>query len=795
MASNIKGAKEEDKKVLLAHARLGAEHKEALENLSLMGIQYNETLAKLLKKPKAKRKQFDADSVMLTRYQPRIKGLLEDHLADDIDNSLFPFLKHPLPASRQERQTGSHIDNTLRVYKTQWHKKTKGQAVVKPPDGPAMLVFVLGGITWSEIRSAFEIAQQYNREVYIGSTHILTPESYLHDLQMLRKPIERPSPIIPPVQSGPATKATKPRKTVNPTQPPRSSSSGIANKVSKFNRFAKIFHLTHGQWSPLSLSLFLSLSSFPSAISLAPLSLSLSPLQPLFRHSYPSGNAVQTTTAIHPLLLDLATHYSKPAGSHGMQAQSMMRTESLPTPRHGQLEYEHAVPLDVWQRRCTAYTHAEPDWSMHHHGGRNSFSGESQRYGGNLMAVPVDVLPKPKTLGILPSDDTYRAAIDGEHSRNYDQRRRSQLFSLFEDPHNVHPNRQGSNRSSFDQAQPQQQQQQQQRSPDMPGSFNGLESYSLFYNSSYSRPRLSESVSDSVVTEQPTENSRGSETPITFLSQPVPNINVLVEFASFAVGAMWNSHASSLHSGHAEPLQRHGTSNVTPTFYNPTPAFKQFTLQILKATQLSSSVVFLALRYIYMLLTKHPGTWGTEGSEYRLFCAALILANKFLDDNTFTNSTWANLTGLPVKDINMMEMEFLTVLDFNICVQAEVFEHWSTVLMPYYDFIRNGTGWTSSAADKAAQAERLLKTLGAYYYYNSGKVDAKAHEAKGRVEATAHDVAGKTSATIDETKGKAKEVAHKATGQVKGKTESTAEQAKAKAEEAAEKAKAEAAKK
>jgi hypothetical protein len=50
-----------------------------------------------------------------------------------------------------------------------------------------------------------------------------------------------------------------------------------------------------------------------------------------------------------------------------------------------------------------------------------------------------------------------------------------------------------------------------------------------------------------------------------------------------------------------------------------------FLSQVLKATQLSESVVVLSLKYIAMLLQNNPNIQGAEGSEYRLFTVALML--------------------------------------------------------------------------------------------------------------------------------------------------------------------------
>jgi len=54
---------------------------------------------------------------------------------------------------------------------------------------------------------------------------------------------------------------------------------------------------------------------------------------------------------------------------------------------------------------------------------------------------------------------------------------------------------------------------------------------------------------------------------------------------------------------------------------------------------------------------------GEEGSEYRLLVTAVLLANKYLDDNTYTNKTWSEVSNLSLKEINSMEVEFLRAVE------------------------------------------------------------------------------------------------------------------------------------
>ncbi|KAI9190731.1 uncharacterized protein BJ171DRAFT_433867, partial [Polychytrium aggregatum] len=135
----------------------------------------------------------------------------------------------------------------------------------------------------------------------------------------------------------------------------------------------------------------------------------------------------------------------------------------------------------------------------------------------------------------------------------------------------------------------------------------------------------------------------------------------LAEFLSSFVYSMW----------HSLPLQTAVVSLKT----GPS-TFSHFCESLLKNTGLSFSVVLVALKLIHRLKQNRPDLTGVEGSECRLLVCALMLSMKVLMDNTYTNRTWVKVSKIPLKEINIMEMELLVQLHFDLFVSEYEYLVW-----------------------------------------------------------------------------------------------------------------------
>ncbi|KAF2432744.1 hypothetical protein EJ08DRAFT_669239 [Tothia fuscella] len=93
--------------------------------------------------------------------------------------------------------------------------------------------------------------------------------------------------------------------------------------------------------------------------------------------------------------------------------------------------------------------------------------------------------------------------------------------------------------------------------------------------------------------------------------------------------------------------------------------FRSWVHGVLCATRLPAATIILSLHYLSRRMTMLQGT-PHDGQIYRMLTVALIMGSKFLDDNTFINRSWADVSLIEVKTLNQIELEWLTSIDFRL---------------------------------------------------------------------------------------------------------------------------------
>lgn len=164
---------------LIQHARISPGDEASIRNLALLGVNIvqKEGMKKGGNQHKLNRLEYEA-TYQLSRWTPMLKDVMLMAIEDKLDSKIFPFLSGRGAASSK---TGA------RSARYQWHEK-KGPAEYK--SGPRLFVFVIGGMTCSEMRAAYEVTNQMRAknqkwEVLLGSSHMWHPNDFLIDLMNL----------------------------------------------------------------------------------------------------------------------------------------------------------------------------------------------------------------------------------------------------------------------------------------------------------------------------------------------------------------------------------------------------------------------------------------------------------------------------------------------------------------------------------------------------------------------------------------------------------------------------------
>ena len=138
----------------------------------------------------------------------------------------------------------------------------------------------------------------------------------------------------------------------------------------------------------------------------------------------------------------------------------------------------------------------------------------------------------------------------------------------------------------------------------------------------------------------------------------------------------------------------------------PSTGFLKWVTTILSTTQVTQNVILLALLFVQRLKKLNPTVKGKPGSEFRLFTVALMLGNKcrsagmavhefllirssVLDDNTYTNKTWAEVSGIAVTEIHVMEVEFLSHMKYNLFTSKEEWQEWHAQLQHLWRYFNS----------------------------------------------------------------------------------------------------------
>ena len=184
----------------------------------------------------------------------------------------------------------------------------------------------------------------------------------------------------------------------------------------------------------------------------------------------------------------------------------------------------------------------------------------------------------------------------------------------------------------------------------------------------------------------------------------------LAEFAAEITCLFWFESAATLQYAETSSSCLPWEHGLVPDA-TPSTGFRKWVTTILTTTQVSKEVILLALMFIYRLKKFNPSVSGKRGSEFRLLTIALMLGNKFLDDNTYTNKTWAEVSGISVMEIHIMEVEFLSNMRYDLYVSKEEWKSWNTLLGKFGQFYEQASRPVRMPSRSSAPVTPIAQTF------------------------------------------------------------------------------------
>ena len=113
------------------------------------------------------------------------------------------------------------------------------------------------------------------------------------------------------------------------------------------------------------------------------------------------------------------------------------------------------------------------------------------------------------------------------------------------------------------------------------------------------------------------------------------------------------------------------------------PDFRKFVSGLLSSTRLPHTTILLGLNYFSRRLSQLSRNnlpfRPSDGQTWRMLTIGLLLGSKFLDDNTFQNRSWSEVSGISVSELNALELEWLVDNKWEMYVNldtSEDFQAW-----------------------------------------------------------------------------------------------------------------------
>ena len=175
-----KGLSEDDLKKYMSHANVPIDQKETILKLGHLNNSIVTPDGKVKQEYQRSKQKPSVDSLKhISRWNPILKDVIQDLITGKLDQKMFPFVD------------SAETKTLLTPPVTSARRGSGGSAgyspITRTKQASRVIIFVLGGVTFSECRVGYEVTEEHNNQwdILIGGTHLITPKHFLENLSEL----------------------------------------------------------------------------------------------------------------------------------------------------------------------------------------------------------------------------------------------------------------------------------------------------------------------------------------------------------------------------------------------------------------------------------------------------------------------------------------------------------------------------------------------------------------------------------------------------------------------------------
>ncbi|SPO22258.1 related to PHO80 - cyclin [Ustilago trichophora] len=145
----------------------------------------------------------------------------------------------------------------------------------------------------------------------------------------------------------------------------------------------------------------------------------------------------------------------------------------------------------------------------------------------------------------------------------------------------------------------------------------------------------------------------------------------------------------------------------------PNISLSAYLRRIAKYTSVEKCCILILLVYIDRVCERLQGFTICGLTVHRFICAAILCASKALCDAFNTNEHYAKVGGISLAEINLLEKEFLQIIDWHLICSGSVLQHY------YASLVRSHNDYVLAQPNQQPYVKANLTPAGTNVQYTS----------------------------------------------------------------------------